>query len=71
MLNIVVYWCAPNMTCAQQIFQVHTTETDELMNVVFLYVPLFKRDGRFLARYDIWERAGGGEQGNMSVSFLI
>ena len=31
LLNIIVYWCAPNTTCAQQIFQVHSTQTDEVI----------------------------------------
>ena len=29
--------------CAQQIFQVHSTQTDELMNSMFVYVPMLRR----------------------------
>ena len=54
LLNIIVYWYAPNTTCAQQIFQVHSTQTDELINSMCVYVFMFRRYG---THHTIW----GGE----------
>ena len=45
LLNIIVYWYAPNTTYTQQIVQVHSTQTDELINCRFVYVPIFRRYG--------------------------
>ena len=42
LLNIVVHWYAPNTTCAQQIFQLHSTKTDELINSMVVHMPVFR-----------------------------
>ena len=46
-----MYWFAPNTTCAQQIFQVHSTQADELINSMFVYVPIF---GCYGTHHVIW-----------------
>ena len=56
MLNIIVHWDAPNTTCVQQIFQVHSIETDELINSILVYVPIFRR---YATHHVIW---GVGEE---------
>ena len=43
LLNIIVYWYAPNTTCVQVIFQVHSTQTDELINSMCVYIPISRR----------------------------
>ena len=56
LLNIIVYWYAPNTTRLQQIFQVHSTQTDELIDSMFVYVPRF---GCYGTHHVIW---GAGDK---------
>ena len=62
LLNITVYWYALNTTVAHKILQVHSTQTDELINSMFLYVPIFRRHLGV-----IWE---GGRQADESINSL-
>ena len=41
--------------CAQYIFQVHSTQTNEPINSVLVYVPMFRRYG---THHIIWGEGG-------------
>ena len=56
-LNIIVYLYIFSTTCAQQVSHIHSSQTDELINIICVYMPMIRCCGRFLAYHIIW---GGG-----------
>ena len=58
LLNIIVYLYVSSTTCVQQVFHVHSSQTEKLVNIICVYVPMIRYCGRFLAFHVIWENGG-------------
>ena len=47
LLNIIVYLYVSSTTCAQQVFHIHTSQTDKVMNIICVYMPTIRCCGIF------------------------
>ena len=68
LLNIIVYLYASSTTCAQQIFHVHSSQTDKLVDIICAYMLMIRCCGSLWAYHVIW--GDGGKQEDASGSFL-
>ena len=64
--NIIVYLYAPNTTCAQQVFHIHTSQTDKLINMICVYIPTIRCYVRAVAYHVIWRDGGWQEDAQES-----
>ena len=66
---LVEYHCIfvriPSKTCAQQV-HVHSSQTDKLINIIDVYMPMIWCCGRFWAYHIIWGDGRRQEDANMS-----
>ena len=67
LLNIIVYLYASSTTCAQQLFHVHSSQTDKLINIICVYMPMIRYCGRFWA-YHVILGDGGSQEDASRIS---
>ena len=66
LLNIIVYLYASSTPCAQQVFYVHSSQTDKLTYIICVYMLMIGCCGRFGAYHVIWGDGGRHEDANGS-----
>ena len=50
-LNITVYLYVSSKTCVQQVFHVHSSQTDKLVNIEYVYILMIGCYGSFGKKY--------------------
>ena len=59
LLNIIVYLYASSTTCAQKAFHVYSSQTDKLINLICVYMPMVRCCGSSLTYISFGGMVGG------------